>query len=323
MFCSPDSLLTRVDSSSEDYELYFELVQLLRQMLIWEGKYRPTADQALHSTFFKVGNPNPPLDKPYSCDSPVIFSQSFPPSHVERSCESLSVCLQQENPPVKNLQRSPVVVPSSYGPTHMMKSWSQKGEEPSKESTHHHSSLSMDSSHSASSVEVYFSHFRKHRRVMTTPMLRKESFQIVSSPYISSNASGIITPSATTSPAKTDVSRSLFVSNKSPSFSSPFSLPLRSTLSEDDYRTPTPSALSLLREGGLPQPPQFKETSSSMHQSILRISHPPSFDEVSQNRSDSEPQGVMSPILTPLSSLYSDRASFQVTKYPVSKQTLY
>ena len=205
----------------------------------------------------------------------------------------------------------------------MMKSWSQKGEEPSKESTHHHSSLSMDSSHSASSVEVYFSHFRKHRRVMTTPMLRKESFQIVSSPYISSNASGIITPSATTSPAKTDVSRSLFVSNKSPSFSSPFSLPLRSTLSEDDYRTPTPSALSLLREGGLPQPPQFKETSSSMHQSILRISHPPSFDEVSQNRSDSEPQGVMSPILTPLSSLYSDRASFQVTKCPVSKQTLY
>lgn len=122
-----------------------------------------------------MGNPNPPLDKPYSCDSPVIFSQNLPPSHVERSCESLSVCLQQENPPVKNLQRSPVVVPSSYGPTHMMKSWSQKGEEPSKESTHHHSSLSMDSSHSASSVEVYFSHFRKHRRVMTTPHAPEKS----------------------------------------------------------------------------------------------------------------------------------------------------
>lgn len=276
-------------------------------MLIWEGKYRPTADQALHSTFFKVGNPNPPLDQPYSCDSPVIFSQNLPPSHVERSCESLSICLQQDNPPV--------VIASPYGPKHMVKPWSQKGEDLSTENAHHRSSLSMDGSHSANSkMEVYFNHFRKHRRVMTTPLFRKESFQIVSPSFLASSSNGFITPLATTSPVKTDITRSFFVPNKSPSFSSPFSLPLRSTFSADDYRTPTPSALSLLREGGLPQPPQFKESNSGVNQSILRISHPPSFDEVSQNRSDSEPQGILSPVLTPLSSLYSDRASFQVIK---------
>lgn len=320
MYCSPDSLLTRVDSSSEDYELYYELVQLLRQMLVWEGKFRPTADQALHSMFFKVGNPNPPLDKPYSCDSPVIFAQNLPPSHVERSCESLSICLQQDNPPVKNLQRSPLVITPPYRTKHVVKPWSQKGEDPSKESVHHRSSLSMDGSHSVNpKVDLRFSHFPKHRRVMTTPLFRKELFQIVSPPYLSASSNGFITPLATTSPVKADVERSLFAPNKSPSFASPFSFPLRSSFSADDYRTPTPSALSLLREGGLPQPPQFKETNSgSINQSVLRISHPPSFDEVSQNRSDSEPRRIMSPTLTPLSSLYSDRASFQVNKSSVS-----
>ena len=316
MFCSPDSLLTRVDSSSEDYELYYELVQLLRQMLIWEGKFRPTADQALHSSFFKVGNPNPPLDKPYSCDSPVIFTQTLHPSHVERSCESLSICLQQDNP-VKNLQRSPAVVTSPYRTKHVVKPWSQKGEDPSKEDVHQRSSLSVNGSRSASAkLEVYFSHYHKHRRVMTTPLFRREPFQLVSPPFLSSTSNGFITPLATTSPVKADIEQPLYLPNNSPSFSSPFSLPLRSAFSADDYRTPTPSALSL-REGGLPQPPQFKETNSGSIQSVLRVSHPPSFDEISQNRSDSEPQGVLSPTFTPLSSLYSDLASFQVTKSPV------
>lgn len=58
MFNIPDSLLTRVDSTSEEYEYYYELVQLLRQLLVWEGDYRPTAEQALNSAFFKVGDPS-------------------------------------------------------------------------------------------------------------------------------------------------------------------------------------------------------------------------------------------------------------------------
>ena len=107
MFNNPEQLLDQVSQKSEDYILYYELVQLLKKLLVWEGSNRLSASEALASPFFTVGNPTPPLDLPCTETTTNWLVNSQPAVHPDRSCESLSACLQQESLPAKLRLQSP------------------------------------------------------------------------------------------------------------------------------------------------------------------------------------------------------------------------
>lgn len=314
MYNIPDTLLTRVESTSEEYEYYYELVQLLRQLLVWEGKYRPTAEQALNSAFFKVGNPS--FNQPFSTNSSVVLVQSQPVVNTERSCESLSACMQQDNLPARVLHRSPISTQVSVSPIRpvtpyaIVKPHRVSPNILTASSYEHHPSRSMASTRT---VSPYVNH--KHRRIQTTPLSMKDPFLIRSPVHVSegSSCSDLFSPdlvhssahSVSIEPAKSGhpaVSH-LF----SPQ---PFQMHFQHTLSAEDYRTPTPSTLALLREGQLPQPPVFQEKETVVSPKPPLISHPPSFDEISSTRCDQSMKQIASPMQIPLPSLFGEQSKY-------------
>ena len=107
MFNNLEQLLDQVSPKSDDYVLYFELVQLLKKLLVWEGSNRISASEALAAPFFTVGNPSPPLDLPCTEITTDWLVNPQPAVHPDRSCESLSACLQQESFPAKLRLQSP------------------------------------------------------------------------------------------------------------------------------------------------------------------------------------------------------------------------
>ena len=114
MFNNLEQLLEQVSQTSEDYILYYELVQLLKKLLVWEGSSRLSASEALATPFFTVGNPSPPLDQPCTETTTDWLVNSQPAVHPDRSCESLSACLQQESFPAKLRLQSPRASSHSY-----------------------------------------------------------------------------------------------------------------------------------------------------------------------------------------------------------------
>ena len=319
MFNIPDMLLTRVDSTSEEYEYYYELVQLLRQLLVWEGEYRPTAEQALDSPFFKVGDPS--WNHPFANTTSAVLVQSQPVIHTERSCESLSACMQQESYPARVLHRSPINTQLSVSPVRPKTSYGVTKPsrispiEVSPPNYKHHLARSMVSTRT---VSPYVNH--KHRRIQTTPLSAKDAFIIHTPIQVSegSTVSDIFSPDlvhSTTQSVPIESTKSNHSSITHLFSPQPFQMHFQHTLSAEDYRTPTPSTLALLREGQLPQPPVFQEKEVVVSPKPPLISHPPSFDEISSTRCDQFMKQIASPMQIPLPSLFSEQSKFISTPF--------
>ena len=318
MFNIPDSLLTRVDSTSEEYEYYYELVQLLRQLLVWEGDYRPTAEQALNSAFFKVGDPSL---NPFPSAASAVLVQSQPVVNTERSCESLSACMQQESVPARVLHCSPINTQLSVSPIRpktsyaVMKPHRISPIEVSPPTYEHRISRSMVSTRT---VSPYVNH--KHRRIQTTPLSVKDTFLIHTPIQISegSSISDVFSPDlvhSTTQSIPMEAAKTSHPAITHLFSPQPFQMQFQHTLSAEDYRTPTPSTLALLREGQLPQPPVFQEKEVDVSPKPPLISHPPSFDEIGSTRCDQFMKQIASPMQIPLPSLFSEQSKFLSTPF--------
>ena len=274
MYHSPQSLLSRADVSSEDYELYYELVQLLWELLCWDSSKRLTAEQALNSRFFKVGSIASSLT---SNQSPVLVQAQQPLSSPERSCESLSSFFQQNNLPRPTLSPGPKL-------HHPKETTSPQTEE-------EHVPLSNDSA-------LHNSLVHKHKRLHSAPICRLESEAGISNVPIASDGSG-------SSPRPVSEANTLLLSHSDSArvIETPNFVPSK-ILTPEDYRTP-PLIMKSVQEGQLSRPPfmcspKLRTPPVSVSQS--GIVHPPLFEDI--HRTTPSPEGILSPQSIPLCKEY-------------------
>lgn len=272
---------SRVFSHEQEYDLYFELYQLLKRLLCWDGSKRPSAEECLASTFFKVGNFAPCSEK-----HPGILLQkpSHPPEQADRSCESLSSCFQTDNVPAKPTSHpaSDVLLQSPLLSQELM---GAKSDVPQRKG--HRKNFSMDdrmlNRHAPESCSVT-TRRHKHKRVDTEQVSFMDR-AVLSPPLADASLVGV-----TSTPVMVKeemVSRQqlpctpLMLTHHRP-FES-ITGPAPKVLADSDFRTPPPSLLHHVIMAQSPQMPAFVSsdgTSPNTPKPSYSIIHPPSFDDV-------------------------------------------
>ena len=291
------------------YELYYELKKLLWRLLCWDGSQRPSAEECLKCDFFKVGGFVPHSTK--RMEVSLLQNPSHPVVQVDRSCESLSSCLQLNNLPAKPILRSPIeglsknpLTPPLHGTITIAEESQPKG---------HRKTLSVDErllSGSLSESTGVSSRRHKHKRIDSTPMscvlspsMVKSPTGVNSTPTLSMNGTPVMAKDQLT--ARQYPVAPLVLTSHSASKESDLLLSLPpKVLTDDDYRTPPPSLFQHIIRGRSPRAPLFgsgDETpaadSSIRRQSIVP---PPSFDEVSSSQIEQSTE-ISSPQQIPLS----------------------
>ena len=249
---------------------------MLWKLLSWNAESRPTAEQALQSSFFKLNNFNKKKDSKEYRDYQLLHKEKKSNPHPERSCESLSLFLQTRNQPANLHPSTPSLSP--YDIAKPMKSSPDK----------------IDSSK------------RKHKRYKTTPLTRADS-AFTQSPLQVSFFSPTFTSPTPDNEIPRFPSRLVLSSRKSaPSTDISFSIPFKK-LTPADYQTPPPVCRqTMVSHSVLYQKPFPRSGRSSTIQIDSHLLHPPSFDDVLTSPSLGKSSDALSPFQIPLHSQYSN-----------------
>lgn len=254
--------------------MYYELVQLLWKLLVWDPEKRPTAEQALQSPFFKFDE----LKNGSTLQSCQIFDKgNKSKQQAERSCESLSLFLQMRNQPANLHPFTPVMTPLDV----------------IKASNHPQEPFHRTRYSDLSDLSTK----RKHKRYQTSPLTLAESA------YTHSPHQAFFSPTlSSTSPRNPDIgppSRLVLsppiVNARETPVESTLKLPFKQ-LTAEDYKTPPPSC----RPKMVSQSRRSRvESGRNSNQFDFHILHPPSFDDVVSNPSLSFASEAMSPFQIP------------------------
>ena len=335
MYQSPDNILELGNKSDkvgvccaahgQEYDLYFELHQLLKRLLCWDGSQRPSAEECLESKFFKVGGFAPRGEKHAGI---LLQKPPHPPEQTDRSCESLSSCFQTDNLPAKPVLQPPSdgLLQSPLSPQLLM---SAAADAPVRKG--HRKTYSVDDRllHRQATESSLSTRRHKHKRVDTEPASYLDR-ALLSSPLADPSPVGVpstplvVKETMTPLVVKETMTPLVVKETMTPLVMKEAMTPLLlthhrafdpsagpvppKTLTENDFRTPPPSLFQHVVTGRSPEMPAFVSSdgvSPNTPKPSFSIIHPPSFDDVSSTQMEASTE-VASPqqIPLPLCSLF-------------------